>query len=394
MKIGIDCRTILNPGFGEAGGVGHYTYYLVKHLLKIDQKNQYVLFFDDRVVETQEFEQSNVSIKLFPYAKYGAYLPYAYSQMLIAAFLQREKLDVYHSPANVIPSYYKGRTVQTVHDVSIFSHPEWYPSKWLSRHTLSWKTLFPSSIRRVDRVIALSRWLAGDLQNLFHLSPERITVIPGGFDLSGPHATTNHPQFDALAQKYALEPRYLLFVGTIEPRKNLKTLVKAFERILKVYPEKTKGLQLVVAGKSAHGLSQLQREIETVNKRHGMDVMKYIGYVLHEEKVCLLKHSVGFVSVSQYEGFGMPAIEAMGLGCPVLVSNTTAFPEVVGDAGLYCDPTDISSVANGLIQLLAEDDRGRRVALGKARAADFTWNQTARKTLENYVQLVSDHDND
>ncbi len=386
MKIGIDCRTILNPGFGEAGGVGHYTYYLVKHLIRSDHSNDFVLFFDDRVVETGEFEQRNVTIKLFPYSKYGAYLPYAYSQMLIAAFLQREKLDVYHSPANVIPSYYKGRTVQTVHDVSIFSHPEWYPSKWLSRHTLAWKTLFPSSVKRADRVIALSHGLANDLQRLFHLSPERITVIPGGFDLSGPHATVNHPQFDVLARKYDLESRYLLFVGTIEPRKNLRTLVKAFARALKECPEKTRGLQLVIAGKNAHGLSQLQKEIETVNKRHGMEVVKYLGYVLHEEKVCLLKHAVGFVSVSHYEGFGMPAIEAMGLGCPVLVSNTSAYPEVVADAGLYCDPADIASVSDGLTRLVDGDDRERLIALGRARASEFTWERAVSRTLECFSE--------
>jgi len=387
MKIGIDCRTILNPGFGEAGGVGHYTYYLVKYLLKVDQKNQYVLFFDDRVVETSEFERPNTTIKLFPYSKYGVYLPYAYSQMLIAAFLQREKLDVYHSPANVIPSYYKGTTVQTVHDLSVFTHSEWYPSKWLSRHTLAWKTLFPSSIKRADRVIALSHSLAHELQTLFHLPSERITVIPGGFDVSGPHATANHPEFESVARKYQIEHRYVLFVGTIEPRKNLKTLVKAFERVLKEYPEKTKGLQLVIAGKGAHGLSGVQREIEMVNRRYGMEIVKYLGYVLHEEKVCLLKHAVGFVSVSLYEGFGMPAIEAMGLGCPVLVSNSTAFPEVVADAGLYCDPTDLSSIVEGLVQLVDEDGRGRRIALGRARASEFAWEPAARRTLECYVKL-------
>ena len=160
MKIGIDCRTILNPGKGEQAGIGHYTYYLVKKLLKIDHKNKYVLFFDNRIsnkaVKLIVGKSKNVQIKFFPFYYYKNYLPTAYSQILVGAFINREKLDLFHSPANIIPPRYIGKVIVTIHDLAIYKNPSWLPSNFLPKQTAAAKALVAKSLRRANKIIAVS----------------------------------------------------------------------------------------------------------------------------------------------------------------------------------------------------------------------------------------------
>src|SRR3989344_1009011 len=170
MRIGIDCRTILNVLGGERAGVGHYTYYLVKNLLTLDKKNDYVLFFDNRFKDAQEFQKyKNVKIKFFPFYQYKKYLPIAYSQMLIGAVLNRENLDLFHSPANTLPLYYQKKTVVTVHDLGIYKFPEFFPKKFLTRQTLATKILVPRSLLKASKIIAVSKNTKKDIIEEFGL---------------------------------------------------------------------------------------------------------------------------------------------------------------------------------------------------------------------------------
>lgn len=391
MRIGIDCRTILNPGYGESAGFGHYTYYLVRNLLNIDQKDEYVLFFDERVVETKEFERKNSVVKFFPYAKYGTYLPFAYSQMLIASFIEREKLDVYHSPANVIPAYYKGATVQTAHDLSLFLHPEWYPSKWFSRDTLSRRVLLPQSLKHATRIIAVSKNTKEDLEKVLKIPGGKIDLVYEGFDESGPHATVKRPSFEELVARYHIESKYLFFVGTIEARKNLVNLIRAFSVLLRDKDFSDHGLQLVLAGKRGYGFSDVMKELEKTNKSFGMEVVKYVGYVMHEEKLTLLKRALCFVDPSWHVGFGLAALEAMALGCPVAISDIKPLHEAVGDAGVYFDPKDVSKIGLALKKFLQNADRELYVKRGVERAKQFSWIESARKTLDVYQKACDEY---
>ena len=216
MRIGIDCRTILAPGRGEQAGVGHYTYYLVKHLLSIDKKNEYVLFFDYRVTSTKEFQQKNVKIQRFPFSQYKRYMPLAYSHMLISAYLRRHRLDIYHSPANPIALTYPGTSIITVHDLAIYQHPEWFPGY----QKFSTKLLVPKSLGKAKRIIAVSEATRQDLATMFKIPKKRIRVI-----YEGVNRERSRIPLTKLRRKYGLKKRYLLFVGTVEPRKNLLKLI-------------------------------------------------------------------------------------------------------------------------------------------------------------------------
>ena len=220
MRIGIDCRTILNPHSGERAGVGHYVEGLVSALIERFPKEEFVLYFDYRIGDLAGFTRPNVKVKHFPFSQYGKYLSFGYSHMLITAYLLKEGLDVLHVPAGSIPLTYPKKVVYTVHDLAIFKHPEWFPSSFISR-----SVLVPQTLRKADNLIAVSQSTAKDLRQLFNIKSSKISVIHHGFDVA---KIPLKRRVSETIEKYKLPKRYVLFVGTIEPRKNVEGLMRAF----------------------------------------------------------------------------------------------------------------------------------------------------------------------
>lgn len=426
MRIGIDCRTILNPGGGEKAGVGHYTYYLIKNLLALDKKNNYILFFDSRFRGTDEFFQPNVKIKFFPFYQYKKYLPITYSQMLIGAMLAREKLDVFHSPANTLPLTYGGRSVVTVHDLAIYKYPDFFPTKFLNRQIFSTRVLVPRSLAKADKIIAVSKNTKTDIVEEFGIPENKIEVIYEGAVIEK-LSQGGQSDLTGIKKKYGLEGEYILFLGTIEPRKNIVNLIKAFRNLKMVYDSPAKNHQLVIAGARGWRDQAVYREIAGANasilgrqnrrsgeeRRSGIDIrgekkikkegerrkgaerrrgepIRYVGYVPHEDKLSLLSHATCFVFPSLYEGFGLPVLEAMGLGVPVVTSNLSSLPEVLGEAGILINPNKESEIIDALQQIIT--DPGLREIFkvrGLKRAKSFNWRHCAEKTLEIYESVVN-----
>ncbi|MFA4871468.1 MAG: glycosyltransferase family 1 protein [Patescibacteria group bacterium] len=427
MRIGIDCRTILNPGAGEQAGVGHYTYYLVKTLLAIDRANTYVLFFDSRFKKAKEFAAGNVEIKFFPFYQYKKYLPVFYSQMLVSAVLEREKLDLFHSPANVLPLFYRKPAVITIHDLAIYKYPRFFPQKFLNRQTLSTKVLVPRSLERAAKIIAVSKNTKTDIIEEFGIAEERIEVIYEGV-INQDNERLNQIDFEKIKNKFGIKDKYLLFLGTIEPRKNIIGLIKAFRDLSLTYDSPAKDYQLIIAGAHGWKVKPVYEAIANANasimgeqkhlrngreRRSGLDLrgearikkegerrqgrerrrgmpIKHIGYVSRLEKIMLLRHATCFVFPSLYEGFGLPVLEAMDLGTPVITSNLSSLPEIVGEKGaLMVNPNKESELIDALQQILT--DVGLREVLsvsGKNQAKEFTWKKCAEKTLAVYQSVI------
>jgi len=429
MKIGIDCRTILNPHGGEQAGVGHYTYYLVKNLLEIDRENEYVLFFDSRFKNIAEFQKyKNVTIRFFPFYQYKKYLPITYSHMLISAVLNREKLDVFHSPANIIPLSYSKPSVVTVHDLGIYKFPDFFPKKFLSNQAFATKVLVPRSLIKVKKIIAVSKNTKKDIIEEFGINEEKIEVVYEGV-LNNRDICADAKNFDDLKKKYGISKKFMLFLGTIEPRKNIISLIKAFRNSRLVYDSPLKDYQLIIAG--GHGWKD-QLIYETISnanasilgikerrsgkeRRGGLDKrvkskiqkqgerrkgierrndqpIKYIGYVSHGEKMSLLCNTECFLFPSLYEGFGLPVLEAMSVGAPVITSNLSSLPEVAGsDGAILINPNKESEIADAIQQIAT--DEGLRESLiikGHKRSKYFSWKKCAKETLEVYKEAVEE----
>jgi glycosyltransferase involved in cell wall biosynthesis len=404
MRIGIDTRKILNPGKGEAAGIGHYTYQLVRHLLKIDKTNDYVLFFDKNVEKKRldKFKQKNVKICFFPFIKYKEFLPRTFSRFLEAAFIGRENLDVFHSPTLELPRSYKKTSVVTAHDLSLYKFPELFSGK----ERLKVKIITPYAARQAKIIITPSFSTKKDLMEMFKMSGEKIKVIAHGLDerfLAKP----SPQKIKAVKKKYGIPGEYILFLGTLETRKNIIGIIEAYEklrtRMIQV-PNAFTGLLpdtkdkdpykwikefkyfLVLAGKQGPFFDSVAKRIG--QSRFKKDII-LPGYIKPDDLVPLFWGAKVFLFPTLYEGFGLPVIEAMACHTPVITSNISSLPEVASGRAVLVNPYQTSDIANALIGLLSDQGFYQSlVKAGRARAAEFSWEKTAKETLEVYREIV------
>ncbi len=381
MRIAIDCRSISNPERGEMAGIGHYTYFLVRHLLRQDDENSYVLFFDERAGEDLPRRligaHRNAETKVMPLCRYKRLLPYAYSHHLVAKAIARERADLFHSPTGSLPLGYEGRSAITVHDLAIYAHPEWFPGGQLFAR----RFVVPESVRRTDGIIAVSQSTKRDLQRLFAVPEEKISVIREGVE---------HPAEPKETPSPRIGHPYFLYLGTVEPRKNVDGLVRAYRTLADHFPKLVGRTEMVIAGARGWKSERVFQDIEKANAHFGKrgPHIRVLGYVKSEDKPALMAQALAFVFPTFYEGFGLPVLEAMSLGVPVVSSNTSSIPEIVGRAGVLVDPGDRAELTLALKHLLEDPDR--RQALGRAgyeRSMEFRWEKTAGETLERYEKI-------
>jgi len=385
MRIGIDCRTILNPQAGEKTGIAHYTYYLVKSLLKLNRLDEFVLFFDHRAKNiVKEFLEPNTTIRFFTYSEYKKYLPFFYSHILTASNIDREKLDVYHSPANIVPLRYSGKFCVTIHDLAIYQRPDLFPS----RQGFSIKYIVPRSIKSAQKIIAVSESTKNDVEKYFNIAPEKIKVIHEGVDyVKFNPDIASAETLSGVRQKYGIDRDYVLFVGTLEPRKNLIRLLEAYYKLLGNRPEYNKKYQLVLAG----GKGWLYDEIfEEVENRGLKNSVVFTDYLPAEDLPALYSNAKVFIYPSIYEGFGLPVLEAMSCGVPVITSNVSSMPEIAGNAAVLVDPLDIDGIASSLEKLLDNEEMRKEYGLaGRRRAENFSWEKCAQETMKLYKEITN-----
>ncbi len=375
MRIGIDCRTILNPGLGEYAGIGHYTYFLVKHLLAVDRKNEYVLFFDSRMPDTSEFEGPNIKLRSFPFMQYKRFLPFTYSHMLISGVLLKERLDLYHSPANVVPLTYPKRYIVTIHDLAIYNHPEWFPGQIFST-----KLLVPQSLKHADHIIAVSKSTKQDLKELFSIPPSKVSVV---YEAPFVQPINVKDKSVNVLKKYKLAKPYVLFLGTVDPRKNIENLITAMLHVREHHH--LKDIQCVIAGGKGYRHEII---LDRLRQPKVKKAVRFLGYVTHNEKLGLYKNAACFVFPSLYEGFGLPVAEAMKLGVPVVASGTSSLPEVGGTAAIYVDPEKPATITKAISRVLSDEKlRTNMVRRGYEQAKKFDWETAAIETLAVYTKV-------
>lgn len=386
MKIGIDARTILNPEKGDEIGVGHYTYQLIRHLLDMDKKNEYVLFFDFRVREkdVKKFSRPNVKIKFYPFSDYKKYLPGVYNEILGVAILGKEKLDILHSTSHSsrIPVGYTGKTIITINDLTALKIPEVLPKVSKMRSL----TLLNLMTSKANKIIAVSNSIKQDIIKNFPKAKDKIEVVYSGFD-KRLFEEYDPSDKEKMLSKYEIKDKYILFLGTLEPVKNIVRLFEAF----KIFRNSLKrenifsDYKLILAGKRGW----LSNEYRQIAKDLGISKnVAFTGYVIGDELVPLFKNADFFVLPSLYEGFGSTILEAFATDTPVLASNVSSIPEIAGDAALLVNPMNISEIADNMIRM-AKDEKLRNELRekGKKQLEKFNWEKCARETLKVYESL-------
>ncbi|MBI2940501.1 MAG: glycosyltransferase family 4 protein [Chloroflexi bacterium] len=370
MRIGLEYTAALT----QTAGIGRYVRNLVPALAELDQENEYLLFHA-RVHKMEGFQEPSLppNFKLRPIGVSDRTLTILWHRLglPLPIDLFTGPVDVFHFPNFTLAPLRRGAAIVTVHDLSFLLVPECADDglrQYLER-------VVPASVAAADVVVADSASTRNDLICLLDVPPERVEVVYGGVEprfrrVTEPDALTT------VRRKYGLTTPFVLFVGTVEPRKNLVRLIQAYHR-LRQRPGFTH--KLVIAGGLGWLYQDVFREIENLGLH---DHVLFIGYVADPDLPAIYSLADALAWPSLYEGFGLPPLEAMGCGTPVVTSNVSSLPELIGDAGITVDPRSVDELADGIDRVLTDQVlRTTLIARGVERARLFTWQSAAEKLL-------------
>jgi glycosyltransferase involved in cell wall biosynthesis len=374
MRIGIDARSVLK----KRTGVGNYTYNIAKNLSRIDKENQYVLFYSHHKnvrSAIPRFDNPNFETRYFRIPNKLLNLMWGTFRMPKIDWLVG-RVDLYHSPNYNLNILGHGKSVITIHDLNFLALREHsiYTAKWYYAYKIK------DYAHQADAVIVVSESTKREVLKYLEVPGKKVHVIYNGYSPAFRPLVENENTKKVL-DKYRIKGDYILFVGTLEPRKNIEGVIRAYHQC-----KAKEDFLLVLAGgrgwkyKTVFGLLE---ELKLKNR------VVFTWYVPESDLPALYNQASLFVYPSFYEGFGIPPLEAMACGLPVIVSNTTSMPEVVGDAGLYVDPHDVKQISHSIDTVLSDDQlRNSMKEKGLERAEMFSWEKTAREILKLYQQLV------
>jgi len=369
LNIGFDA----SYAFGQRSGTSVYSHNLLTHLSKIDKINKYIIFpffeyhFLDNYQQYHPILSSNFKIYLKSFPKLFTSIFWKY---LIP------KLDIFHSTTFTIPEKrISDKLVVTIYDTTFYTHPQYHQQANID-HCMK-ATI--NAVVQADKIIAISQQTKSDLINYFDCPESKIAVTYMACDEIF-YSKVSATSINTVIKKFNLVKPYIFHLGSLEPRKNTLGLIKAYLLMPDNYQ---KQFDLVIAG----GGGWMNNEIiNYINCQNTFNRIKLIGYISTNSLVALLQHASCFAYPSFYEGFGIPCLEAMAAGCPVLTSNTSSLPEVCGNSALYCNPLDVENISENLTSILTQNNT-KKIALGKQLAKNFSWTKCAEETLDIYQSI-------
>lgn len=365
-------------------GIGNYILPLIQALAAIDSENDYTIlrwrFANSDAADTNIAGADELFTEIAGKSHFEiGWCPYTpdWDQLYLPTELMKRDVDVYHAPSFILPLMRPCKTVVTYHDATSKLFPENLGAK-VSDYYDKWSEI---SARNADYIICNSEYTANDLMKYYGISGDKVEVTyPAALPQYRPHDDVD---LTSIQKQYGLEHPYILYVGTIEMRKNIGLMLQAFAHI-----KRNRGIrhQMLLVGRVRENF-----EVEKIIRKLGLsqDVV-LAGYVPDDDMPRLYSAADLCVYVSLYEGFGLPPLEAMRCGTPVVVSNVTSIPEVVGDAGIMVDPYNVDEIAAGLYKVLTDTAlRERMRSRGLQRAEMFSWAKAARQTLNIYNRMVN-----
>jgi glycosyltransferase involved in cell wall biosynthesis len=390
LRIGIDYTSAVR----QQAGIGRYTRELVTALLRLDRFHNYTVFAATGGLDRDRWRgeinrlhgigDRQLTVRHLPLSDDWLARIWHRLRLPLPVELATGRLDLLYSPDFTLPPTWPGtRTLLTIHDLSFVRHPDAFVPA-LRRYL---ERVVPRSVERADVVLADSAHTRADLVSLFGISPDRVEVIFPGVDArfqptpssaAPPVGGAEHPGSEGterLRKRYGIGERpYVLSVGTLQPRKNYVRLIHAFA---KSKASQRRNMQLLIAG----GRGWLFQDI--VEEAEKYDGVRLLDFVDDEDLPAFYRGATLFAFPSLYEGFGLPVLEAMACGVPVVCSGTSSLPEVAGEAALLVDPFDVNELSKALDRVMEDDEqRQRMIERGLTRAARFTWERSARQLFD------------
>ncbi|PIZ10762.1 hypothetical protein COX68_01025 [Candidatus Falkowbacteria bacterium CG_4_10_14_0_2_um_filter_41_15] len=391
-KIGIDARF-----YGPLGkGLGRYTQEIVDNIINIDRDNDYVIFlgvnnFDEFIIpatETDRIKKVKVNILWYTWKE----------QILLPFYFKREHLDLIHFPHFNVPILTMNKFVVTVHDLILTKFPTVrattlspvvYELKNLAYRLVIWLAL-----NRSRKIITVSEFTKNDIMEQFHITPQKIAVTYEGVaNLAKGHDTLFVKKLDeeGTLERYKIKDNFLLYIGNAYPHKNLEGLIRVFAAVVKKYPH----LRLVLVGKSDYFYNRVKdyaKSLDLYQENQATSPIIFPGYVPDTELEILFKRALFYIFPSLYEGFGLPPLEAMVKGCPVLSSDKSSMPEILGDAAYYFNPDNDEQMKAAIEKMISHEDlRADLVRKGFSRAKKYNWWECAYATSKIYHLVLYGH---
>lgn len=372
MRIGIDYTAAVR----QRAGIGRYARSLIRALARLDHENAYILLSAGKEPDAEPWP-ANFSLRALPVTDRHLSILWQKLRLPLPVEWLTGRLDLFHSPDFVLPPVRKARTVLTIHDLSFLRHPE-CSSPALLEYLMS---AVPRSVARADLILADSQSTQHDLIELMGMDPARIRVVYPAVDDT--FARSNQAGVAAVRARHDIGGPYILSLGTLQPRKNYVRLIEAF-RILKDTSDIPH--RLVIGGGPGWLYEPIYETIETLGLQ---DEVRMLGYVDEGDLPALYTGADVFCFPTLYEGFGIPVLEAMACGTPVVASNTSSLPEAAGDAALLMSPTDTEAMAEALGRVITDTDlREHLIQSGLVQCQRFSWSDSARDLHMAYMDLL------
>jgi glycosyltransferase involved in cell wall biosynthesis len=369
MRVAIDTRKI------HDFGIGTYIRNLLRQLARIDRDTEYVLLCREPDLGIAAQLGPNFRSVREPSPNYSLR-----EQIHVPWVLRRERPDVYHAPHYVLPVAVRCRSVVTIHDCIHLMFPQYLPNRMAYAYA---RASMWAAARRSDRILTVSEASKRDILSLFNVKPEKIVVVYNAIDEHF-SATPSEEHIARIRERYQLDHKFVLYVGNIKPHKNLVRLIEAFSELRRTHDD----LKLLIIGDEISKLPALRRAVH----RHKLHkYVRFLGYLKDDTLTVLYRLASVFVFPSLYEGFGLPPLEAMASGTPVVTSNVSSLPEVTGDAAVLVDPYDVDSIGDGMRRILDDPRLAEELRLkGLKRAREFSWERSVEKTQRVYREVAAD----
>lgn len=371
MRIAIDCHSLGT----SVGGNETYTFCLTSALIQLDRRNEYVLFYtraSDKVAALAAADNAT-AVRVRPH------WPYMRIPVSLPQAVRNQRVDVLHVQY-ITPPFVRAPVVNMIHDVASLYYPQFFSRSEYFRNRL----LLPQSVHAAARILTVSQASKDQIVRAFGIPPSKVVVTYNGISERFRRAPAH--QVGEVLEKYRIAGPYLLFVGNIQPRKNLQGIVEAFVIMKQQHALRHR---LVVVGRKAWLYSDI---FERVRQLKLQDDITFTGYVPDDDLPALYTGADLLMYPSFFEGFGFPPLEAMACGTPAVAAQEPAFPEILGDAAVLVDPRSPTAIAQGALRILSDGAFCRElVARGLERAARFTWEAAARVTLAVFEEVTTDY---
>ncbi len=364
MIIGIDARHLI----GEKGGIGYYVENLVKSMTRCFEEVEFILFIHKKLKD--DFLSPRIKIEELKIPIYGKFISPIWLNFYLPIFLKKYNIDILHCPNFFAPIFLKTKLIITIHDLA----PLYFPESFSKFYSIYFKTLLTYSIKRADAIITPTKTIKEEVEENFPYAKGKVFYGYHGIE------EIFEPDPD---KKYKDFP-YILYVGALEKRKNIVTLIKSFHILKEKYKVPH---YLILVGKKGYGWSEIKKEIERSPYKN---FIIHKGYLERENLVKIYQNADVFVFPSLYEGFGFPVLEAMKCGVPVVISNNKALIEVTKGEGIVVNPLDCEEIAKKIYMILSDSIMSKKlIGRGIKVASEYTWEKNAIFMYEIYKSLLN-----